>query len=212
MNEELVKKIASESGKDIEVIKDMAENKKSDLNDMITIDGALALIANELNVKIPFGGKTMEDENKDIKIEEDDSAVEITGDDDTELSLEDLGKKFLPNPRVGDTVEFILKKIKKSKNIDAVDRDGKKFKTNLTSVDYKMVYVSDDDAEFSPKSWEVVGKINAICRKLKTIKGVELSVKHIKDGMKEKEGDNYEVKAKVNNEWKVLDRKTNDWK
>jgi hypothetical protein len=217
MSEELIKKIASDSGKDAEIIKDMATQKKADLNDMVTMEGALALIAKDLNVDIKDevknelnGGNQMTEENTNIKVEEE-NAVETGGEIETELSLDDLGKKFLPNPKVGDTIEFTLMKIKKSKDIDAVDRDGEKFKTNLTSVDYKMVYVADDGAEFSPKSWEVVGKINAICKKLRKISGIQFSVKHIKDGMKEKIGDNYVVKAKVDGDWKILDRKTKDW-
>ena len=206
--QEICKEIGSKMNKSAEEVMLMAEGKRQALNGNITIDGALMLIASD-------NGINLNSSQMDIKIEEADAEVSEVGrssHNEEELNLDDLGKKFLPSPRVGDTVIFTLDKIKKSKNVDAVDRTGKKFKTSLTSVDYKMVYVTNNGEEFSPKSWECVGKIHAICRKLKKITGIEISVRHVKDGMKEKEGDSYEVKTRIDGTWKVLDRKTNDWK
>lgn len=128
-----------------------------------------------------------------------------------ELTLDNLGTNYIPTPKVGEEVEFVLNKIRKNKNIDATTKDGKKFKTNLTGVDYKIEYVTADGKTFSPKVWEIFGKIKAICVKLKQTSNIKLKVNHIKDGMKEKEGDNYSVHAFVSDEWRLLDRKTNDW-
>ena len=206
---DMIQIISSKTGKDYELIKEMAEEKREQLQGMITEEGSYRLIASELKVDLNnVKGNAME-----IEMEEEGSTEISTSTNEEMLDLDDLGKKYIKSPKVGESVEFILKNIKKSKNIDAVDRNGKKFKTNLTSVDYKIIYMTQNDEEFSPKSWEVVGKINGICKKLKQINGVELQVKHVKDGMKKKDDkDNYEVKAKVDNVWKSLDRKTNNWK
>ena len=208
--EELMKKIVSDSGRSESEIKLMADTKRAQLSNMITYHGALMIVASELGVKVDSKPEVDVEIPEEIEMT---GATEIRSDSNVEdLDLDDLGKKFLASPRVGMSVDFTLAKIQKSKNIDAVDKSGKKFKTNLTSVDYKIVYVTKNGEEFSCKSWECVGKINSICKKLKKIDGVELRVTHIKDGMKEKEGENYKVETKIDSKWRELDRKTFDWK
>lgn len=204
--ETMLKKISEKSGKTVEEIKNEAKLKKAGLNGMVSDEGAVMIVGSFYGVD--FSNKTSD---VDIDIEEDDSRIGSQNGEE-ELSLDDLGKKYIKSPAVGESIEFVLKKIKKSTNVDAVTKDGKKFSTALTSVNYKMIYQTSNDEEFSPKSWEVVGKINAICRKLKKIDGIKLKVTHIKDGMKDKEGDNYNVQAEVDGAFKQLDRKTSDWK
>jgi hypothetical protein len=220
--EEIAQKIADKKNISVEEVMKQAESKKEELKGMVTLSGALILIASENNVELETKrlveeiGMSEEDENMIEGVDENEivDQVKESGFDkngEAELSLEDLGKKFIKSPKVGEEVEFTLKKIVKSKNINAIDKDGKKFKTNLTSVDYKIVYVSEFDEELSIHSWEAVGKINAICKKLKKIEGVRLRVKHIRDGMKEKNVETYLVQAQVDGKWKSLDRKTGQW-
>ena len=191
-------------------IKEVAQKKKDQLGEMISMNGALTLIASENNVKL--------DDDIEIDIEDKDSeeTKKVLSDTENEdLTLEDLGKKFIKTPKVGeDEIQFTLKKIQKSKDCQAKDKTGTAFSTALPSVDYKIIYITSNDEEFAPKSWEVVGKINAICRKLKKIEGIEISAKHIKDGMlaENKKVDKWEIKAKVDGEYKELDRGIGDWK
>ena len=179
---------------------------------LLSSGGALIMIAKEARVNI-MSTKNMKE--VDILDEVPEDEIVMTDHDNTkieELDLDDLGGKFVPSPKVGEEFQFTLTKIRKNKNVDAATREGKKFKTSLTSVDYKIEYVTSNEEVIAIKSWEVVGKVNAICRKLKKINGIELKVKHIKDGMKDKEGDNWQVFAKVDGTYKELDRKTNAWK
>jgi hypothetical protein len=197
--------IVKVSGKTIEEVSLMVDTKRQELGGLVSEEGALAIIANQFDIKLDAPNNNEEE----IEISEADD--NNSNDDVEEMTLDDLGKKFIKSPKVGEDVEFVLKKIQKNRDVDATDKDGKKFKVNLTSVDYKIDYISTDGEAFSPKSWEVVGKINGICKKLKKIDGVKLKVAHIKDGMKNKEGDNYEVKVEIDGEWKQLDRKTQNW-
>ena len=207
--------IAKKSGKSTSEIATLAEEKKDQLSGMITLDGALIIVAQQLNIplKIKGGVVIMDEEQTNDGLIVDEEVTEIrTKSDEEELSLDDLGKKYIKSPKLNETVEFVLKKIVRSKDIDAVDKSGRKFKTNLTSVDYKIIYVTMNDEDFSPKAWEVIGKVNSICKKLGKISGVELQIKHIKDGMKDKNSDdNYSVKTKIDGTWKSLDRKINNW-
>lgn len=204
-SKQIIELIASKKQKTVQEITELVKQKMIILAGYISEEGACKIIAHEQGVELK-----MVEENVNI-VEE--SVTDLGGSQNEEiLDLDDLGKKFIKSPKVGESVEFVLKQIKKSKNIDAIDKNGKKFKTNLTSVDYKIVYVTENGEEFSPKSWETVGKVNAICKKLKKISGIELQIKHIKDGMKEKnELDNYYVATKIEGNWKALDRKTNNW-
>jgi len=208
MNEdEIVEKIMVKTGKTHDEVMEAAETKVNQLSGLISKEGALILVAKDNGLNIvnnPYQSK--------VTVEEPEETVSVASPgSDEELSLDDLGKKFIKNPKVGEHIEFVLGKIKKSKDINAVDKSGKSFKTNLTSVDYKMVYESTSGEEYCPKSWEVVGKINGVCKKLGKISGVHLRVTHIKDGMKEKEGDSYKVESNIDGKFKVLDRKTNNW-
>jgi len=204
MNEEnIIAKIVEKSGKAKEEIDILIEQKKQELGNLVSREGAVAIVAGHFEVDIKNG--------KDEEVVIEDAPSTDTASQVEDMNLDDLGKKYIKSPKVGEEVEFVLKKIQKNRDIDATDKDGKKFKTNLTSVDYKIDYISSEDEAFSPKSWEVVGKMNAICKKLKKIEGVELKVSHIKDGMVNKDGDNYAVKTKIDGAWKELDRKTQQW-
>jgi len=209
---ELLDMIVKKTGKSIADVKAIADVKVQQLSGMITKEGALLLVAKENGIDVtanPIQGvKTID---TPTEISEEDTIVIGSSGSDEELSLDDLGKKFIKNPKVNEEIEFTLSKIKKSKNIDATDKNGKAFKTNLTSVDYKMVYLTSQNEEYCPKAWSVVGKINGICKKLNKIDGVQLKIKHIKDGMKDKEGEAYSVKTIVDGQWKELDRKSGNW-
>jgi hypothetical protein len=217
---EILDKIKEKTGKTEVEILEQAKSKMNELNGMITEDGALSLIAHDNGIKLETKSNVPDteketDENaiegmEESEPEEVESISPKSGEE--ELSLEDLGKKFIKAPKVGEEIQFILDKIVKSKNIDAVDKNGKKFKTNLTSVDYKIVFISNYGEELAIHSWEAIGKVTGICKKLGKIKGVELKIKHIADGMKEKNVETYKVQTKINDEWKELDRKTGEWK
>jgi len=204
MNEEnIIAKIVEKSGKAKEEIDILIEQKKQELGNLVSREGAVAIVAGHFEVDIKNG--------KDEEVVIEDAPSTDTASQVEDMNLDDLGKKYIKSPKVGEEVEFVLKKIQKNRDIDATDKDGKKFKTNLTSVDYKIDYISSEDEAFSPKSWEVVGKVNGICKKLKKIEGIELKVSHIKDGMVNKDGDNYKVATKIDGAWKELDRKTQQW-
>lgn len=209
---EILDMIVKKTGKKIEEIKAAADLKVQQLSGMITREGAVMLVAKENGIDVsanPYQGIKIAEQ---VGEETEDTVVIGNSGTDEELSLDDLGKKFIKNPKVGEEVEFILKKIIKSKNIDATTKDGKSFKTNLTSVDYKIIYLTDQNEEFCSKAWEVIGKVNGICKKLNKIDGVKLNIKHIKDGMKEKDGDSYSVRTLIDGQWKELDRKSGNWK
>ena len=206
---EIIAKVIKATNLSEAEIKAAAQKKKDQLGEMISMNGALTLIASENNVKL--------DDDVEIEIEDADEeeAKKVLSDTENEdLTLDDLGKKFIKSPKVGeDEIKFTLKKIQKSKDCKAKDKTGTTFSTALPSVDYKIIYITSKDEEFAPKSWEVVGKINAICKKLKKIEGIEISAKHIKDGMlaENKKVDKWEIKAKIDGEYKTLDRATGDW-
>lgn len=201
----IIEMIKKTTGMEEKEILEMAEKKKAELNDMVSLEGALTLIAKDKNV-------TLEEIDVEIDKSTPDTTPSTTTSSEVELTLDDLSKKYIKNPDVGDSIEFTTAKISKSFDIDATTKEGKKFSTALSGVDYKMVYMTANDEEYSPSAWEVVGKLNAICRKLKKIPGIEIKVKHLKDGRVVKEGDSYEVSAKVEGIYKQLDRKSNDWK
>lgn len=197
--EKIMEKLKKATGMEEKEILDMATKKKAELNDMVSLEGAVMLIAKEKNINL---------EETDVDIQPIDKAS--TG--DKELTLDDLSKKYIKNPDVGEDMEFTTAKIFKSTDTDATTKEGKKFSTALSGVDYKMVYLTAKEEEYAPSAWEVVGKLNAICRKLKKIPGIDIKIKHIKDGRIEKDGDSYEVYAKVEGIYKQLDRKTSEWK
>jgi hypothetical protein len=210
----LIEYIAKKTGKTSNEIAQMADDKKTQLSGMITIEGALSLVALQLGLKLnkTEGKIIMEDENQNLNVEESENVSVGSRANEEELSLDDFSKKYIKSPKVGESVEFTLKKIIQSKNIDAVDKSGRKFKTNMTSVDYKIILLTMKDEEYSPKSWEVFNKVKAICSKIGKIPGIELQIKHIKDGMKDKNNeDNYSVKTKIDGAWKELDKKTGNF-
>jgi len=226
--EELIEKISNVLNKTKEEVLEEAQKKSDELNGMITVKGALTMMgkesgAVELNEKVENSADVKRVEKIKENMGTEDIEIDpiitspISGSSSfgkeygEELTLDDLSKKFIKAPSIGEEVEFVLKKIFKSDDIEAIGKDGKKFSTALSNVDYKMVYLTKNSEEFAPKSWEVVGKTNAICRKLKKIENVEIKVKHILDGRIEKDKDCYEVSTKVDGIYKQLNRKTQDW-
>jgi len=207
--EELITKIKEKTGMSAEEIVNKVNLKVEQLSGLITKEGALNIIAHESGIKVttmPINNEIVED----LEVEEEIISI-VNNNNEEDLSLDDLGKKYIKNPKVGEEVEFTINKVVKSKDIEAVDKKGKKFKTNLTSVDYKIIYKTTNDEEFAPKAWEVVGKINAILKKLKQMKGVKIKVKHIEDGLVKKDIDCYDVLVSINNEWKRLNRETKEF-
>jgi len=104
-----------------------------------------------------------------------------------ELGIDDIqGGNWVSAPRVGEKTEVLtITKMIKNYNIDAKDKEGNPFKTNLSSVDWK-IDIHTDKGIYSPGSWEAWGKIKAMCRKAEATKGIKFSVEHVADGMKDK--------------------------
>jgi len=135
--------------------------------------------------------------------------------DNDALSISDLneGSSFISNPKVGDAVKFTVDKISKLEGAKCVvkKKDGGSFNKSLSSVDYCYEITTSENATYTVSSWEIFGKIKAIFKKIGKIKGVELEVDHVKDGMKNREGDNYAVRTKIEGEYKSLNRDTGAW-
>lgn len=143
---------------------------------------------------------------------EDEEYQEVEEDD--ELTLDDLTSGYIGAPKVGgEAVEFEVKKVLKltGDKLNGKTKEGKIFKKNLSNVDYGYEIVTATGEKYGLSSWEVFGKMKSIFQKLQLIEGVKLQIKHIKDGMKEKDGDNYIVAAEVEGEWSTLDRTTKEW-
>jgi len=144
---------------------------------------------------------------------EEEQPLSVAHDDDA-LSLSDLTSGYIGAAKVGgDAVEFEVSKVIKltGKAIEGKTKEGKAFKKNLSNVDYGYEIVTSTGERYGLSSWEVFGKMKSIFQKLQKIEGVKLYIKHIKDGMKSKEGDNYIVAAEVEGNFMTLDRKSKEW-
>ena len=128
------------------------------------------------------------DFNEEYKKDQNQSGVE-------DLDLDDMGTNYLKNPAVGESIILDIEKVQKNKNISAKDKDGQAFKTNLSSVDYKIDIVCKDSKVFSPRSWEVWGKIKSLMKEQKKIQ-IKIKVEHVVDGSIAK--DKPEKVAKLN--------------
>jgi len=149
---------------------------------------------------------------EDIDFEEEEP-VSYDEDDDA-LSLSDLTSGYIGAAKVGgEAVEFEVKKVIKltGDKLMGKTKEGKVFKKNLSNVEYGYEIITATGEKYGLSSWEVFGKMKSIFQKLQLIEGVKLQIKHIKDGMKSKDGDNYIVAAEVEGKWKTLDRTTKDW-
>lgn len=139
----------------------------------------------------------------DIRIEDDQNGLP---DNYEELNLDNMGGEFIKNPKVGEEIQFIVARILKNKKPGvAIDpATNKPFKTSLSSVDYSIEIRTVDDKVYSPKSWEIVGKLKAGFKHLNSVAGVEVKIAHLLDGMvRENRGKEiYSVSVrKGNTEW-----------
>ena len=119
------------------------------------------------------------DFNEEYKKDQQQSGVE-------DLDLDDMGSSYIKNPGVGESIILDIEKVQKDKNITAKDKEGQQFKTNLSSVDYKINVICKDGKIFCPKSWETWGKIKGLMKEQKKIQ-IKVKVEHVVDGSLAKE-------------------------
>jgi len=131
--------------------------------------------------------------------------------EEDELTLDDLQGNWIKNPEVGNEIEFEVKKVVKSKNVKATTREGKEFSRALSKMDYAVEIHTATNAIYTISSWEVFGKIKAIFRKNGQIAGTQIKIRHVLDGMKNKNGNNYDVLTNNNGTWQRLNKTTNNW-
>lgn len=152
-------------------------------------------------------------ENKNIEFEEVESVEEFS-------TLEDLETTYIKNPKVGEKVELVIKGFKVIKDKDMLEftfeQNGKKKKASnaLSNVDYGIQLHTNTGSLFWINSWKVWGMTKAIAKKLgnNDLKGIELQINHVANGMLEEHRDNaWMVKTKINGQWKSLNPTTNDW-
>ena len=158
------------------------------------------------------GDKKMTEENIDF--------VEV---DEVEEfnTLEELQPQFIRSPKVGEKVDFVCKGFKivkeKSDLEFSFEKNGKqKTASNaLSSVDYGIQIITQEGAIFWINSWSVFGQIKAIMKKLNnnSLAGVELEIDHALNGMVEENRDKqcWIVKAKVDGEFKKLNKDSKEW-
>ncbi|MFA5133043.1 MAG: hypothetical protein WC444_06985 [Candidatus Paceibacterota bacterium] len=122
------------------------------------------------------------------EVSEDAPKKKRTDDSTRELGIDEMGGQWIKNPVVGESTEMLtIEKVMENKKIDAKRADGQAFKTNLSSVDYK-IDIYTDKGIFCPSCWEVWGKVKAAIKKNKdltgqVIKGTKFSVKHVVNGL-----------------------------
>jgi len=117
---------------------------------------------------------------------------------------------YIKNPAVGEFIVIDIKKVYKDTNVSAVDSTGRQFSTALSGTDkqgepYKFTIITKEGKTYSVNVWEVWKKLRPMIEnEMKDttkfnsesnefVQPVLIKVKHIKDGFKDKEGDNYEV-------------------
>jgi len=129
--------------------------------------------------------------NKNEKNDIDFSDSKETGE---ELSMDDLASKFIKNPKVGESVVLPIAKIVVNKNVKFKTRDGVQINKSLSGVEFNWEIHTTDDKVYTCNTWEVVGKIKEICKKLGKTKGFTVKITHLKDGkVGVKGGNNYDV-------------------
>jgi len=152
--------------------------------------------------------------NEELDFTEEELSISIDDDEDDALTLNDLTAGYIGAAKVGgEAVEFEVRKVIKltGEKLIGKTKEGKVFKKNLSNVEYGYEIVTTSGEKYGLSSWEVFGKMKSIFQKLRKIEGVKLSIKHIKDGMASKEGDNYIVAAEVEGTWQILDRTSKEW-
>lgn len=102
-----------------------------------------------------------------------------------ELTLDNLTTGYIKNPKVGEEIEFTIEKMyKNDKDTTGVDPTNKRtFSTALSKVDYKVEIHTTDGKIYTVSSWEVWGKLKSGLRQLRVIKGVQVNIKHIENGL-----------------------------
>lgn len=134
------------------------------------------------------------------------------------LSLEEFteNQTYIKNPAVGSSVEFVLKKIVQVPAKKVKKPNGQNMDVKLSSVDYFYEFVTTEDKVYTCTYWQVVGKVKAILKKVKKINGLPLKIEHVFDGHGNdvpKGQELYKVYTKLegSNEWKQLNKETNQW-
>jgi hypothetical protein len=148
--------------------------------------------------------------------------INMNMDTEDELSLEDLGGRYIKNPTVGAEILVTINRIVQTTKDTQVKnpKTGKLMKTSLSNVDYKIIVYTDTDQEWTCSSWEVWGKIKAIWKHLATeadnkdfkLKGQTFRIKHLRDGNITENrdgGDNYEVALEQKGSFFVLPKGEN---
>jgi len=148
--------------------------------------------------------------NEEQFVEEQDTFSE--GEDMAADNFIESESKFIPTPKVKDSVEFTLIGVKKQKKKQVKNpKNGKTMDIALSKMDYYYDFISDDDGKaFACTSWQILGKTKAIIKKLGGKYGVKLKFSHIADGREVK--DAWKVYAEVEGEYKELDEESNEWK
>jgi len=142
---------------------------------------------------------------------ENDDAFDECDELTTDEFLEGDGN-FIKNPAVGESVEFNLKSVTKQKSKTVKNpKTGNNMDIGLSKVDYYYDFVSDEDKTFSCSSWQILGKVKAIVKKLGKF-DVKLKLSHVADGRTvSKDEPAWEVYAEIDGEYKQLDRETREW-
>jgi hypothetical protein len=159
---------------------------------------------------VVIGGNKMED---DIKLE----SEQDTDENLQEMNLDNMGGAFIKNPQVGEEIQFTIDKIFKNKKpgMGVDPKTNKPFKGSLSNVEYSIEIHTTDEMIYSPKAWQVVGKLKAGLKHLNAVKGVEVRIKHLLDGMvRDNRGKEiYDVAVrKGNGDWYTVPTKTTDKK
>lgn len=135
--------------------------------------------------------------------------------DGEDMSFDDFtkGGSFLKNPAVGESIEFTLSKIikKKAKKVVNPKNPKKSFDVKMSGVDYYYEFITSKSETYTPLSWQIIGKVKAIGRKLGHLQGLNLKISHVADGFKDKDAQEiYKVYVKNNDKYQEL--VDNDWK
>lgn len=152
----------------------------------------------------------MSDDNENKLVEDN----EVLSADDG-LSLDDLSAGWISNPKVGESITFMVAKIRKLTGTELLGKDskGKTFKKNLSNVNHGYEIETSNGDKYTIAAWEVFGKLKKIFQKLGQIADVEITIFHVFDGMidKDREDDKYVVSALVDGTHKTLNRETKKW-
>ena len=102
-----------------------------------------------------------------------------------ELKIGDFDSKWLRHPKVGESIVLDIQRMYKDTNVTGTTKEGKSFKTSLSSVDFKYTIETKDGKLYSVRAWEVFGKLKELIQAQKRI-DIKVKITHIKDGQKDK--------------------------